>query len=1064
MALRTPEKPDEYNPTPNEPANDFQNIVDQNFSPGDQKAMEERSVDGAAEDIKNSSNSTADDLLNGEQGADFNDKKGDLEDQEKSGDASWSTNVSAKGVRKIKGVAKNSKIIFAMIGVSFAVLGLIFSILSGAMGIVQIKENMLSKMSQRSADALERRKAKVMAKKFSNDITRGVCSSTVKVKCRYRGMSDKEIKKFNKRAERAGLNYRIDSDGRSTNPLKKSIKIIEIDPKTGKETSIGADKYKDLVKNKPEFRKAFNAFYKGNVQYHAGRAGSFVLAKFKVYRGKIKAPKGEGDNDEEKRKSSLRELVRKAVSGETGKLESAKIPPTTADDGSTTVDGGDGVNEEVRNIIDSDVNEEKSIIDDYSKNGDAPVEGSDAEQNRYKSIIEKVKGMGGGVSGWVGNPVAFAQKFCMVRMIAAAASSAKSVLQSAQLIKFSMQYAVLADQIKAGDADSGTMKSVGLLMGMLSTKDERGYTGFDSLGYNWVMSSKGAVGGTLNENVGRYQNGGYAAGTFGSVVTGLSKESSLKSICGVAMSKTVTYISIGATLIPGLGTIFKTGASKGISELFKKVVTKSLDKKVEDIIDKQVAKTVLKKKLSQGALVAGGIASSEILFNYALPPIVNGLSKSIAGTVVTGDEKGTDAGNALVSGFGATTSQTGKAQGMMPLNPDRAVATDNFAYQNQLKLAKEDGINQFDFTNRFSFANQFATNMLPLQAKFSSLTSIPTALSNISSSALSLSFSEGASAATDKKKQYTYCTDADEVYSEKNIATDPMCNPIYGLPAAVKDIDPEEVTDYLYDQGLITEEGEPQGGFTTFIEQCITSQTPYGDSDDCLKGGGLDPKANHLSDDDKKYAMMRLYCIDTSIDVDMNDGEGVSCIPKVESGDGSASTSESSSGSEQPSDTIDIATLYNDSSSISCAEGTKDLGVVDDAYHAGSKFKARLCAVESVPETGDLSDVPGAGGKLVVNSRVSAILVKMVNDAKAAGVSGITAAEGYRSMARQTYLYTCGCTGGNPVAKPGTSNHQAGVAIDWNEPMNSWMKSNGEKYGYKWYGPGDPPHFSPEGN
>lgn len=1017
MALRTPEKPNEYNPTPDEAKDDFQNIVDQNFSPGDQKAMEERAIDGAAEDIKNNSNSTADDLLNSEQGIDSADKKGGLEDQENSGDANWNTNVSTKGTNKVKGLTKNSKIAIAVFGLMFAVFGLIFSIMTGAMGIVQLKENMLSKMSQRGADALERRKARVMAKKFSKDITRGVCSSTVKIKCRYRGMNEREIKKFNKRAERAGLKYRIDSDGRSTNPLKKSIRIVEIDPKTGKETFISADKYRELIRTNPDFRKAFNAFYKGNVQYHAGRAGSFVLAKYKVYRGKIKAPKGEGDSEKAKAKYSLRKMVRQAVSGATGQLEASKIAPSGATDPAGEVGPDDIVSEEVRKEINDDINKEKSSIEDVNKNGDAPIEGSDSEQNRYKNIVEKIKNKGGGITG-LANPVAFMQPLCMVRMIAAASASAKSVLQSVQLIKFSMQYAVLADQIKAGDADEDTLESTGLLMGMLSEKDERGFTAFDSLGYNWIMSQNGAVRGTLNENVGRYQNGGYTAGSFGPAVTAVSSDGVLKKVCGVAMSKTATVIGIGITLIPGVGSIFKGGATAAMKTVLKAAIEKNVRKKMSDIIDKQIAKTVLKQKVSTVAKAAGAGAALEVLFSYGLPPLINSLSKSLAGTVVTGDEKGTDAGNALVSGFGATTSQTGKAQGMMPLNPDRAVATDNFAYENQLKLAKEDGINPLDFTNRFSFANQFATNVLPLQAKFSSITSLPAALSNISSSALSLTFSKGASAATDKKKQYTYCTDADEIYSEKNIATDPMCNPIYGLPAAVKDIDPEAVVDYLSGEGLIDEEsGEPKEEFTEFIEKCITPQTPYGDEDYCLKGGGLDPEANHLSDDDRKYAMMRLYCVDTSIDVDMNDGEGVSCIPKVESNSELSGVVEDESAEMPSGDARELAQQLLDNPNVTYP-------------YTDTKGVTAKDVLESIAITGKgIVNSPDTSlTSVAVNPKMLQALVEYAKNNKI-GLNPITNAD-----------------------HSSTSNHYKGIAVDLNctpELNRSGFDKIASKYGGK---------------
>jgi hypothetical protein len=173
------------------------------------------------------------------------------------------------------------------------------------------------------------------------------------------------------------------------------------------------------------------------------------------------------------------------------------------------------------------------------------------------------------------------------------------------------------------------------------------------------------------------------------------------------------------------------------------------------------------------------------------------------------------------------------------------------------------------------------------------------------------------SKAEDIEKQYTFCTKQDEEYAEKNIATDPMCNPVFGfIGSYLKSVDPEDVVDYLVAQNLINEEGEPIGDFVDFIETCMNSNTPLGeDIDLCLKGGGLSDKTfasdnpssnsmlsekalaaasiDELGEEDKKYAMMRLYCLDTSVDVDMNEGEGVSCSEEIAGGSADTPLNES---------------------------------------------------------------------------------------------------------------------------------------------------------------------------
>jgi hypothetical protein len=142
------------------------------------------------------------------------DQSANLADREQTGDAAWKdstvseTTPTRSRVKKIRAVASRGKLIYVMIGIGLAVLGLIFSFLSGALGIVQIKENLVSKMSQRAADALDNRKNRIMAKKFSKDLTSGSCT-VIKVKCRYRGFTNRELKKFNTRAQKAGLTLKL---------------------------------------------------------------------------------------------------------------------------------------------------------------------------------------------------------------------------------------------------------------------------------------------------------------------------------------------------------------------------------------------------------------------------------------------------------------------------------------------------------------------------------------------------------------------------------------------------------------------------------------------------------------------------------------------------------------------------------------------------------------------------------------------------------------------------------------------------------------------------------------
>lgn len=175
---------------------------------------------------------------------------------------------------------------------------------------------------------------------------------------------------------------------------------------------------------------------------------------------------------------------------------------------------------------------------------------------------------------------------------------------------------------------------------------------------------------------------------------------------------------------------------------------------------------------------------------------------------------------------------------------------------------------------------------------------------------------------------------------------------------------------------------------------------------------------------------------------------------------------------------VDMANLYKDSSGIACAANTKDLGL-QDGYHAGQKMRIRICAVPNLKSSGSESNgqfgVTGANGAAVVNSRVSGSVYAMVEAAKKDGVT-LEANSSFRSMAHQQQLCNndAGCRSGNytMVGKPGTSNHQAGIAIDFSEGGSTiskgtrswnWLNSNASKFSYKPYS-AEAWHWSPSGN
>lgn len=175
------------------------------------------------------------------------------------------------------------------------------------------------------------------------------------------------------------------------------------------------------------------------------------------------------------------------------------------------------------------------------------------------------------------------------------------------------------------------------------------------------------------------------------------------------------------------------------------------------------------------------------------------------------------------------------------------------------------------------------------------------------------------------------------------------------------------------------------------------------------------------------------------------------------------------------SSSVDTAHIFDDSSSVSCASGTNDLGI-QDGYHDGQLVKIRVCAVSNLASTSEESNggygMPDAGGKVIVNSRVSGAVYTLVQAANSNGVS-LSASSGFRTMTHQQTLFNQ-----NPdpsrVARPGYSNHQMGLAIDFaglpstpgpvsGNSIWDWLSQNAANFGYKNY-PAEAWHWSVTGN
>lgn len=140
--------------------------------------------------------------------------------------------------------------------------------------------------------------------------------------------------------------------------------------------------------------------------------------------------------------------------------------------------------------------------------------------------------------------------------------------------------------------------------------------------------------------------------------------------------------------------------------------------------------------------------------------------------------------------------------------------------------------------------------------------------------------------------------------------------------------------------------------------------------------------------------------------------------------------------------------------------GGEPYGRQPQARQSGSSHKSGDVP-KAGQKTGRLVDL---GGGKKVDASIADNVRKMIADAKKDGVDlKITSA--HRSRQQQEVLYQKYLNGtGNLAAKPGTSNHESGLAIDFSNTRGAyaWLKKNAGRYGLKNL-PSEPWHYSTNG-
>lgn len=145
------------------------------------------------------------------------------------------------------------------------------------------------------------------------------------------------------------------------------------------------------------------------------------------------------------------------------------------------------------------------------------------------------------------------------------------------------------------------------------------------------------------------------------------------------------------------------------------------------------------------------------------------------------------------------------------------------------------------------------------------------------------------------------------------------------------------------------------------------------------------------------------------------------------------------------------------------SEAIQPVGGSDAASGGGADKSSDSQAMKSDSNTPKGATVTRQGKP--IGAQIAKQFDAMVAAAKQDGVN-ITITSGFRSRAEQERLYAAYKNGtGNLAAKPGTSNHESGDALDLGPPSAyGWLKQNAGRFGFKNTVAGEPWHYSLTGN
>ena len=593
------------------------------------------------------------------------------------------------------------------------------------------------------------------------------------------------------------------------------------------------------------------------------------------------------------------------------------------------------------------------------------------------------------------------QAYSSVRGLGYAAKTIRAI----QLARYAMVFVNTADQIKGGTAKPEDVAYLGGILTNIAYDVKSGVkrkAAMDSAGMQYTLyGNSSGFKGKGSSYVSQFMAGGGLTGDLIAVTdyinSTLGPPNTAKTTCAVLSNGWVqagsVIAGIGLMLVPGANVVL------GISDIAK------------------------------GAFgVAAGIAMA------VLPDLLKAI---VAGNVTKG-LIGEDAGNAISSGFGVIASNTAQAGGNAPMSVNDAVAYTNLNDRVLASYTADEAktLSPFDGSNKGTFVGSIVDKLLPFVSATGSIGNPLSALSSLTSSSLATILPSASAVTTEQERQaLTSCNDPDYVILE--VATDPFCNLVFGIPTQYLNRNPITVATSITGQ-YNPETGEPIAGssYAGYVTDCINRLEPIGST-------GSDPSGDDGSKCriNESNANYYLFYMDQRVNHGMNGynsgGSAGQSVP--------AATADA---------TIDQAHVLDDSTGVACAAGTTDAGITQ-GYHNGTEVNIRLC---SIPGTADENH---SNQLIRVNSRISGATLGITKALAASpankGRTELKVSDSFRTMQEQQSAFLE--YGFPQAAHPGFSNHQMGLAIDFQlginkgaerpgDPVYDWLVANASTYGF----------------